>query len=297
MLIKKICMLLAVILILVNITCTKKEKSKIVIGSKNFTEQVILGEMMSVLLEAKTDLQVEHKFNLGGTFICHNALKRGDIDIYAEYTGTALTAILKMEVIAEPEKAYKTIKEMYLEQFNLVWLKPLGFNNTYTLTMRSEQAKKNGIKNITDLKKWKDKFVAGFTSEFMERPDGYPALIKHYDFEFKNKVREMDPGLMYIAMQEKEVDIICGFATDGRIPAFNLVMLEDDKSFFPSYYAAPVVRKETLDKYPEIAGILNQLSGKIDNVAMAELNYKVDEKGEKPREVAKQFLKKIGIIP
>ncbi|MFH1287633.1 MAG: glycine betaine ABC transporter substrate-binding protein [bacterium] len=296
MLSKKLCMFLSVILILVTASCTKNEKPKIIIGSKNFTEQVLLGEMMSILLEAKAEVQVEHKFNLGGTFICHNALKGGDIDIYAEYTGTALTAILEKEVIAEPEKAYETIKKMYLEKFNLVWLKPFGFNNTYTLTMRSDQAEKDGIKSITDLKKLKDTLIPGFTSEFLERPDGYPALIKHYDFEFKNKVREMDPGLMYIAMREKEVDIICGFATDGRIPAFNLVMLEDDKSFFPSYYAAPVVQKEILDKHPKIAGILNQLNEKIDDVTMAGLNYQVDEKGEKPEEVALQFLKKIGLM-
>ncbi len=296
MFIKKVCVLLVITLVFAYAGCTKKNEKKIVIGSKNFTEQVILGEMVSILLEKKTDLNVERKLNLGGTFICFEALKQGDIDLYLEYTGTGLTAILKMPVISDPQKVYNLVKEAYKKRFNLVWLKPLGFNNTYTLTMRGKQAEEHNTKTISDLAAWKDKFIAGFTHEFFERPDGYPNLIKHYGFEFTKKPREMDPGLMYIAIANEEVDIICGFATDGRILAFNLVTLKDDKDFFPPYWAVPVVRGETLNKHPEIAKVLNQLAGKINNAAMIEMNYKVDKKGEDSKKVATEFLHNIGLI-
>lgn len=294
--VKKTCALLIIIFIFGYPGCTKKNEKKIVIGSKNFTEQVILGEMISILLEKKTDLNVERKLNLGGTFICFEALKHGDIDLYVEYTGTGLTAILNMEVMSGPQKVYNLVKEAYRKRFNLVWLEPLGFNNTYTLTMRGKQAEGYNIKTISDLAAWKDKLIAGFTHEFSERPDGYPNLIEHYGFEFAQKPREMDPGLMYIAIANEEVDIICGFATDGRILAFHLVTLEDDKNFFPPYYAAPVIRQQTLDKYPEIARVLNQLGGKIDDNTMVKMNYEVDEKGREPKKVATQFLHSIDLL-
>lgn len=288
--------ILLIALVFTHTRCTKKNEKKIVIGSKNFTEQVILGELLSILLEKKTDLNVERKLNLGGTFICFKALKQGEMDLYVEYTGTALTAILNMDVIRDPQKVYNIVKQEFKKRFNLVWLEPFGFNNTYTLTMRAKQAKEFNIKTISDIRKWKDRLVAGFTHEFIERPDGYPGLIKHYGFEFSQKPKEMDPGLMYIAIANGEVDIICGFATDGRIPAFDLITLEDDKNFFPPYYAAPVVREQSLAKYPEIARVLSQLSGKIDDNTMMKMNYEVDVKGRDPKKVAKEFLHRIGLL-
>ena len=268
---------------------------KVVIGSKEFTEQVILREMMAALIEGNSDIKTEQKF-LGGTLICFNSLKSGDIDLYAEYTGTALTAILKQEPMKELQKVYDTVKDAFKQQYELVWLEPLGFNNTYTLTMRRDQAQELGVQTISDLEAHKDKLTSGFTHEFVERPDGYPGLVKHYGFKLEKKPKGMDPGLMYKAIAEGNVDLICGFATDGRIPAFDLVMLKDDKQFFPPYYAAPVIRTDTLKKYPKLEGILNKLAGKIDDKTMAQLNYEVDEEGRQAAEVAKEFLQKHGLI-
>ena len=274
--------------------CGSGEK-KVVIGSKEFTEQVILREMLAALIEGNSDIKAEQKF-LGGTLICFNSLKDGEIDLYVEYTGTALTAILKQEPMKEPQKVYDTVKDAFKQQYQLVWLEPLGFNNTYTLTMRRDQAQELGIQKISDLEAHKDKLTSGFTHEFVERPDGYPGLVKHYGFELEKKPKGMDPGLMYKAIAEGDVDLICGFSTDGRIPAFDLVMLKDDKQFFPPYYAAPVIRADTLKKYPKLEGILNKLAGKIDDKTMAQLNYEVDEKGRQAAEVAKEFLQKHGLI-
>ena len=270
-------------------------ENKVVIGSKEFTEQVILREMMAALIEGNSDIKVEQKF-LGGTLICFNSLKNGEIDLYAEYTGTALTAILKRPLMTDPQEVYVTVKDAFKQQYELVWLEPLGFNNTYTLTMRRDQAEELGVQKISDLKAHKDKLTSGFTHEFVERPDGYPGLVKHYGFELEKKPKGMDTGLMYKAIAEGNVDLICGFSTDGRIPAFDLVMLEDDKQFFPPYYAAPVIREDTLKKYPELEGILNKLAGKIDDKTMAQLNYKVDEEKRQAAEVAKEFLQKHSLI-
>ena len=268
----------------------------VIIGSKEFTEQVILREMMAALIEGNSDIEVDQKF-LGGTLICFESLKNGKIDLYAEYTGTALTAILKQEPMTDPQAVYDNVKDAFTKQYELVWLKPLGFNNTYTVTMRKAQAEELGVKKISDLEAHKDKLTSGFTHEFMERADGYPGLVKHYGWSLGKEPKGLDPGLMYKAIADGEVDLICGFATDGRIPAFDLVMLEDDKQFFPPYYAAPVVRSDTLDKYPELEGILSKLADKIDNKTMAQLNYEVDEKGRQASGVAREFLQKQGLIP
>jgi len=280
---------------LLSLTACSGEKRTVVIGSKEFTEQVILREMMAALIEDNGDIEVEQKF-LGGTLICFESLKNGEIDLYAEYTGTALTAILKREPMTDPQAVYDTVKEAFAEQHELIWLKPLGFNNTYTITMRKAQAEELGVKRISDLEVHKDKLASGFTHEFMEREDGYPGLVKHYGWSLGKEPKGMDPGLMYKAIAEGDVDLICGFATDGRIAAFDLVMLEDDKVFFPPYYAAPVVRSDTLDKHPELEGILNKLADRIDNKTMAQLNYEVDEKGRQASDVAREFLQKNGLI-
>jgi glycine betaine/choline ABC-type transport system substrate-binding protein len=282
-------------IILIGITACGGGEKRVTIGSKEFTEQIILREMMAALIEGNSDIKTEQKF-LGGTLICFNSLKNGEIDLYAEYTGTALTAILKQEPMTNPQEVYDTVKDAFQEQYNLIWLKPLGFNNTYTLTMRREQAEQLGIQKISDLEPHKDDLESGFTHEFTERPDGYPGLIEHYGWELDQEPKGMDPGLMYKAIAEGDVDLICGFATDGRIPAFDLVMLEDDKQFFPPYYAAPVVRSDTLEKYPELESILNKLAGKLDNKAMGQLNYQVDEEGRKAAEVAMEFLQKQGLL-
>jgi osmoprotectant transport system substrate-binding protein len=296
----KIISVLICIALLFSFTGCKKpgtEKIKtITIGSKNFTEQEILGEILAILIEEKTDIKVNRKFNLGGTMVCFNALKTGDLDLYAEYTGTGLVNILKMKAEKDPEKTYQTVKKHFLEKFNMVWLKPFGFNNTYALSMRKGHAQSLGIKKISDLAAHKETIETGFTAEFMQRPDGYPGLTKHYDFEFDNRPRQMDPGLMYKAAAEKAVDLISAFATDGRIPAYGLTILEDDKQFFPPYYAAPLLKRETLQRYPEIKDMLNTLSGVISDDAMQKMNYEVDEKEKNPADVARSFLISMKLI-
>ncbi len=274
----------------------KKTEKQITIGSKEFTEQIILGEMLAQLVESRTGVTVEKKFGLGGTMVCFNALKNGEIDLYPEYTGTGLTAILNREVVTDPDEVYRIVRDEFERKFDLVWLRPFGFNNTYALAMRSDQAEQLGLSKISDLSGRDLGLVPGFTQEFLERPDGYPGLVKDYALEFAAEPRGMDPGLMYIALKEGNVDIICAFATDGRIPAFDLRVLEDDRHYFPPYYAAPLVREETLARVPELGSILNELAGVITDEKMASLNYQVDEEGKAPETVASEFLREAGLI-
>lgn len=259
------------------------------IGTKNFTEQLILGEIMAQLIEAKTDVIVERRFNLGGTMICHGALINGEIDLYPEYTGTGLTAILKHTVIADSEEALRYVSKTYHERFNIQWLKPFGFNNTYAITVREADAVQNGWNTISDLKESANNLLAGFTAEFAERPDGYPGLRQTYTLQFKD-VRDFDPALMYEAVRNNKVDVICAFATDGRIAAYHLKPLKDDRQFFPPYHAAPVIREEILKKYPKIGDVLELLGGMIDDAEMQHLNFEVDGKQRQAAEVVAEFL-------
>ncbi len=268
-----------------------KDRFTIRIGTKNFTEQLILGELMAQVIEAKSRITVERRFNLGGTMICHNAIINNEIDLYAEYTGTALTAILKKGVITNPDKAYNKVSGEYLNRFNLKWLEPFGFNNTYAITVRKEDTKTFKWFNISDLSTTSKTLIAGFTSEFSERPDGYPVLSKVYGLRFK-QVLDFDPALMYPAIANKEVDVICAFATDGRIASYNLQILNDDLLFFPPYYAAPVIRKTVLEEHPEILHALNLLSGILDDNTMQRMNLMVDEEKQRVSDVVRDLLAK-----
>jgi osmoprotectant transport system permease protein len=265
------------------------------IGTKNFTEQLILGEIMAQLIEAKTALAVERRFNLGGTMICHGAIVNGEIDLYPEYTGTALTAILKHPSIYDPEEVFGIVREAYRERFEARWLKPFGFNNTYAITVREADAKRYGWVRISDLENDTPRLRAGFTAEFAERPDGYPGLRKAYGLRF-GEIRDLDPSLMYEAISKGEVDVICAFATDGRIAAYNLKPLEDDLQFFPPYSAATVIREETLEAHPELKNVLSLLEGLLDNPAMQGLNFEVDGKKKRIAEVAEGFLRVRGLL-
>lgn len=267
----------------------------VTIASKNFTEQFILAELMAQMIEDRTDLTVDRRFNLGGTMICHGALTSGEADIYPEYTGTGLTSVLEMDVISDPDEAYTTVRTAYPERFDLEWLEPFGFNNTYAITVRRKQAQEEGWETISDLEPHAENLVAGFTGEFMERPDGYPGLVKAYGFRF-GQLNDLDPALMYEAVANKGVDVISAFATDGRIPAYNLKTLKDDRHFFPPYYAAPVARVEILEEHPEIRDALAPLSGALDQESMRRLNYLVDEKKRTPEEVAEDFLTSKGLL-
>lgn len=287
------------------------ERPTVAIGSKDFTEQVVINEMLALLLE-DAGYPVERQLNLGGTAIVHEALVNGEVDAYIEYTGTGLLAILNLslpaadatptaDTAASPaaggvvDAVYDTVKQEYADQFDLVWLDPLGFNNTYALAMRQEQAEELGVETISDLQGVAGDLVFGGTQEFLTRPDGLPGLTELYGLEFA-EARGMDPGIMYQALDSDQVDVISAFATDGRIPSLGLVTLEDDLGFFPPYFAAPVVRQELLDEDPQLAEVMNQLAGKIDDQTMADLNLQVDEGGEEPRDVAEAFLTEQGLI-
>ncbi|EGO64470.1 glycine betaine ABC transporter substrate-binding protein [Acetonema longum] len=295
---KKISWLLLVIFLAAAVAgCSlgSDKSDRIVIGGKNFTEQDILVYMMKYIIEDKTGLAVETKPFLGGTSIVAQALDRGDIQIYAEYTGTALINLLQQPLINDPQKAYEKVAQIYRDQKQITWLKPFGFNNTYTLTMREDKAAEMGIEKFSDLIVKAPNLVMGCTPEFLERPDGYKGLREAYGLNFKN-VNGMDPGLTYAAARDGKVDVIDGFATDGRIPAFKLKVLQDDKNFFPPYYAAPIVREDLLKRHPQIADALNLLAGKISNEEMAALNAQVDLEKKDAKEVARQWLKSQGLI-
>ncbi|MDB4866452.1 MAG: transporter permease subunit [Cohnella sp.] len=268
----------------------------IVIGGKNFTEQDILVNMMASLIEAKTDLRVVRKPFLGGSEVTHSALIKGDIDMYPEYTGTAWTAVLKQKPLGgNPEATYSKVKAAYEHNFQVTWLKPIGFNNTYTLSMKTERAQSLGIRTFSDLARKSPDLVLGATHEFLERPDGFPGLQKAYGLKFKS-TKGLDPGLTYSAVRDGTTDVNDAFSTDGRIIAFHLTVLKDDKHFFPPYYAAPIIRMDTLKAHPELADVLNLLAGKIDDKTMSVLNGQVDLEGRQAREVAETWLKKTGLL-
>jgi len=269
-------------------------KPAVAVGSKAFTEQLIVGNMVALLLESK-GYPVTRKLGLGSTALAHAALVKGDIDVYVEYTGTGLVTILKQPASQDPQVTYDTVKKLYAEQFHLIWAKPWGFNNTYALMMRKADAERLRITKISDLKDHARDLTLGATQEFLVRPDGIAGLTKAYGLTFKD-MRGMDPGLMYQAVASKQVDVISGFSTDGRIPQLNLVVLQDDLKFFPPYYAAPVVRADLVQKSPIILEVLNRVAGKISDTTMARLNLEVDGKRRAPDEVAAEYLRSLGLI-
>ncbi|MDF0725814.1 glycine betaine ABC transporter substrate-binding protein [Cytobacillus sp. S13-E01] len=297
---KVISMLLAIGLVLSLAACgggNGTESGKIVISGKKYTEQVILTNIMAEYLKAKTDLEVEVEEALGGVFVLQEAMKKGDIDMYVEYTGTGYLNVLKNEYTPgqSPDEIFEATKKGYAEEFNVAWLEPLGFNNTYALALRSELAKELGTKTYTDLVANASDLSFGADPEFFERTDGYDALAKEYGFEFGDK-KNIDPDLQYTAAKDGQIDIITAFSTDARIAQYGLVVLEDDKNFFPPYYAAPIIRKEVLDANPGLADTINELSNILSDARMIELNAKVNIDKMQPKEVAIEFLKAEGLI-
>ena len=281
---------LALIIIISSVTTTFiKNKNTIIVGSKNYNEQLVLGNMVASLIESNTKYKVERKMNLGGSFVILNAIKSGAIDMYVEYTGVALVNIMKKESISDPDEVYNIVNAGFKKDYNVEWLKPLGFNNTYELALKQDLAKKYNLNTISDLAKVSKNFDLGCTMEFANRMDGYLGLQKLYNLNFKN-VKGIDGGLRYTALQNNETQVTDAFTTDGLLQKFNLKLLKDDKKLFPPYYAVPVVRAETLEKYPDIKPLLLSLEGKVTAKDMQKLNYKVDN-GEDPRKVAEDFLK------
>ncbi|MBD2139409.1 ABC transporter permease subunit [Anabaena sp. FACHB-1237] len=268
----------------------QQKPATIIIGSKNFTEQVILGEILAQHIENHTKLKVDRKFNLGGTFIAHEAVKAGKIAGYVEYTGTSFTSILKEKPINNSEIVYQKTKEYYDKKLKLAVMKPLGFENTFAMIIRGEDAKKMQIKTLSEVGKYSQQMKAGFGYEFLERADGYPGLSKTYGLKFAN-IKQMELGLMYQALKEKKVDFIAANSTDGLIPVLNLVILEDDKKYFPPYEAVPIFNQEILQKYPELTATINQLGGKISTTDIQKMNYQVDNQSQPVEKVVSEWLK------
>ena len=280
------------LLFLLTLATGCRGSDEVVIGSKNFTEQIILGEILAQQIERKTGLEVDRRFNLGGTFICDTALRSGQIDAYVEYTGTAFTAILKQEPVSDPQRVYLYVKEDYQNQ-DLEWLEPLGFNNTFATMIRGDEARKLGVKSLSEVAPFTPGWVAGFGYEFMEREDGFKGLTRTYGLSFVD-TKVMELGLMYRALAAGSVDLIAGNSTDGLVAALDLFILEDDLQYFPPYYAAPVVRSETLRQHPELLPALLALKQVISEEQMRIMNYQVDGEGKLVKQVVAGFLATLG---
>jgi glycine betaine/choline ABC-type transport system substrate-binding protein len=275
--------------------CGPARQDRLVVGSKNFTEQVVLGELLAQQIESKTRLPVDRRFYLAGTNICHQAVHAGRIDAYVEYTGTALTAILKEPARGSPAEVYERMKKVYRERFGLDVTEPLGFNNTFAIVVRGEDARQFSLKTISDAVPYARQWRAGFGYEFMERPDGYQGLVKTYGLQFALTPRIMDLGLLYRALVDKQVDLVAGNSTDGLIAALKLAVLEDDRHYFPPYEAVPIVRAAALERHPEVGAALGELAGKASDEDMRRMNYAVDSEHRDPKEVVGAFLRAKGL--
>jgi osmoprotectant transport system substrate-binding protein len=266
-----------------------------VVGSKNFTEQAILGEIFAQRLERKTGLRVERRFYLAGTFICHQAILSGRIDLYPEYTGTALTAILKEKPQGTRDDVYQRVKSEYDRRFHFALSPPLGFNDTFAIEIRGEDARRLHLRTISQAAAYTPHWRPGFGYEFMERPDGYKGLVASYGLRFAEPPRIMDLGLLTRALKDKQVDLIAGNTTDGLIPALDLFVLQDDRNYFPPYEAVAVIRQPTIARHPEVGQALAELAGKISDQEMQQLNYAVDGQHRDIKAVVREFLQKKGL--
>jgi osmoprotectant transport system substrate-binding protein len=287
---RKAIQLVTFLLLALLTACGPSRENRIVVGSKNFTEQLILGELIAQQIENKTHLPVERRFYLAGTYICHQAILGGRIDIYPEYTGTALTAVLKENPSPDRENVYNEVKTNYEKQFNLQVGQPFGFNDTFAIEIRGEDARKLGLETISQAAPYTPNWHAGFGYEFMERPDGYKGLAATYNLRFADNPRIMDLGLLTRALKDKQLDLIAGNATDGLIPALDLFVLKDDKHYFPPYEAVPIIRQQTLARHPEVKQALDDLAGKITDQEMRQLNYAVDGQHQDVKQVVRNFL-------
>lgn len=284
------CQRLSIVLMGVLLTsCSQPSDKRIAIGSKNFTEQLILAELMAQHIEAKTDLKVERRLNLGGTFVCHQGLVSGQLDLYPEYTGTAYSAILKQPIQKDATQVYQQTQQIYRQRFNLEWTEPFGFENTFAIVVRGEDARRLKLKSLSDAARVTPQWKAGFGYEFAERADGFPGLAKTYGLKFSGPPRTMDLGLIYRALTAKQVDLVAGNSTDGVLARLDLTILKDDKRYFPPYQAAPVVRQQTLQKYPALRQALRDLANQISESEMQQLNDRVDSQQQDIKQVVQDF--------
>jgi glycine betaine/choline ABC-type transport system substrate-binding protein len=270
-------------------SCHKAPEQRITIGSKFFTEQVILAELLAQHIEARTGIPVERKTNLGGTLLVHKALLAGELDLYVEYTGTALTAVLNEAPSNDSSAVYARVQALYADRFHLEVTEPLGFENTFAMVIRGDDAQRLHLRTMSDLVLIAPKWRAGVGYEFLERPDGFRGWSERYGLRFGDKPRVMDLGLIYRALVDHQVDIIAGNSTDGLINSLGLVALQDDKRYFPPYDAVPIVRQSTLARFPQLRGALAELAGKISESDIRRLNYAVEGQLQEPAEVVRQF--------
>lgn len=270
-------------------SCHKAPERKITIGSKFFTEQVLLAELLAQHIEARTGIPVERKTNLGGTLLVHKALLAGELDLYVEYTGTALTAVLNETPSGDSSAVYARVNSLYAERFLLEVTEPLGFENTFAMVIRGDDARRFHLRTMSDLVPIAPKWRVGVGYEFLERPDGFRGWSERYGLHFADKPRVMDLGLIYRALVDHQVDIVAGNSTDGLIESLGLVALQDDKHYFPPYDAVPIVRQSTLARFPQLRGALAELAGKISASDIRRLNYAVEGQLRDPAEVVRQF--------
>ncbi len=292
--------LLAVVLVVAIASCVPGTNistgGDIIIASKDFTEQDILGELLAQQIEHKTGLKVDRRPRLGGSFVCHQAIISGKIDGYIEYTGTAFTGILKQKPIPDAKQVHQNLQQLYAQQFNLAVLPSLGFENTFAMIIRGEDAQRYNIQTLSQAAQYTPQWRGGFGYEFLERQDGFPGLAQTYNLHFAKPPQIMDLGLIYRALIQKQVDLIAGNSTDGQIARLGLVTLQDDKHYFPPYEAAPIIRQETLNKYPNLKTAIAELAGKISAAEMQRLNYLVEGELRDVKEVAHEFLQLKGLI-
>ncbi|MBP2170043.1 osmoprotectant transport system substrate-binding protein [Erwinia toletana] len=271
------------------------QAADIIVGSKSFTEQYILAEIYASALE-QAGMPVERKINLGGTLIAQAALLKGDIDLYPEYTGTALSAVVKGELSSDPDKVYQQVKSVYAQKYQLTWLAPARLNNGYALLVSKALAEKYQLKTLSDLAKVAPQLTIGAGAEFGDRQDGLKGLQQVYGIKFKSFRQFAKVGLRYDALAAGQIDVANGFATDWQIADGQYVSLADDKHLFPPYFVAPVVRDQTLKAHPDAAAVLNKVSALLDNATMQKLNAAVEKDKEEPADVAAAFLREKGIV-
>ncbi|MGA2888641.1 MAG: glycine betaine ABC transporter substrate-binding protein [Terracidiphilus sp.] len=275
-------------------SCSPPRSSYPVVGAKNFTEQVILGELLAQEIEAKSDLKVERRFYLAGSYICHQALVAGRIDAYVEYTGTALTAVLKQPVDRDPESVLRTVRQLYASRYGITVADPLGFENTFAMVTRGDDARRLHLTTLSQAAKYTQKWRLGVGYEFEQRPDGLPGLSTAYGLSFASAPRTMDLGLLYRALINHQVDMIAANSTDGPIQALGLTVLQDDKHYFPPYQAVPLVRDDALKRWPQIQNALTALAGKVTAEDVRAMNEAVDEQHRDPAEVVHEFRRQKG---
>jgi osmoprotectant transport system substrate-binding protein len=287
--------LMALVAVCALAACNPDRHQGIVVGSKNFSEQALLGEILAQRIEARTHQSVTRRFYLAGTYICQQALLAGRIDVYVEYTGTALTAVLHDPLESNSAAVFSRVQSEYKQRFNLDVLPSLGFNNTFAIVVRGEDARRLNLKTISDAAPHAREWRPGFGFEFMERPDGYPGLARVYGLNFADSPRILDLGLLYRALLEKQVDLVAGNSTDGLLSARDLTQLEDDKHYFPPYDAVPIARPDSLARYPEARAALMDLAGKINDQEMRKMNFAVDGEHRDAVDVAREFLHAKGL--